>query len=294
MAKALFENLINSNRLSHAYFLEGGNEEFSLWLASRILCGGHDDDCITCRRINNHNHPDVIYIRPEGLEVKVNQIREINEKAAYKSVDGNGQVFIVQSADKMNLQASNAFLKFLEEPKSNVIILLLGQSKDNLIETIRSRVQVVKLENSNSSFMNVAVSRGLMFKSLGIFEEIHISVDLAEELKEVADNWVESIKDVLESSKLHAMQKVQLWETQFKNREQRNICLKLIQSYVNALYAEAKGTYHLWGNVPKYEWSELLKWGRAVDELSRSFYSNGHFTLQIESFTKKVCKNVGI
>ncbi len=293
MSKTLFEKLISTNNLSHAYFIEGGNEKFSLWLASKILCVGHDDDCITCKRIYNHNHPDVIYIRPEGLAIKVDQIREIQEKAAYKSADGKGQVIIIQGADKMNIQASNAFLKFLEEPKPNVTILLLGQSKENLIETIKSRVQVVKLED-NDGFMKEAVSRGLMFKGLGLFEEIHVSVEQAEEYKDVADTWIESIRDVLESSKLHALQKVQLWEKQFENKDQRNICLRLIQSYVKALFAEAKGTYHLWGNVPKYPWPELLKWGNAIDELSRSFYSNGHFTLQMESFINKTCKNLGI
>lgn len=293
MSKTLFENLISTNRLNHAYFLEGGNEKFSLWLASKILCGGHDDDCITCKRINNLNHPDVIYIRPEGTEVKVDQIREIHEKAAYKSADGNGQVFIIQGADKMNVQASNAFLKFLEEPKQNVTILLLGYTKENLIETIKSRVQVVKLD-VRDGFMKEAVKRGLMFKGLGIFEEINVSVDQAEELKDVADNWIKTISDVFTSSKLHALQKVQLFEKQFENKEQRNICLKLIQSYVKALYAEAKGIYHPWGNVPKYTWAELLIWGNAIDDLSKSLYSNGHFTLQMESFVKKVCRNMGI
>lgn len=293
MSKDLFENLISTNRLNHAYFLEGGNEKFSLWLASKILCGGHDGECITCRRIYNHNHPDVIYIRPEGLDIKVDQIREIHAKAAYKSADGNGQVIIIQNADRMNIQASNAFLKFLEEPKQDVNILLLGQSKEGLIETIRSRIQVVKMDESDG-FMNEAVSRGLMFKGLGIFEEIHVNVDQAEQFKDVADDWIKAIRDVLESSKLHATQKVQLWEKQFENKEQRNICLRLIQSYVKALYAETKGTYHLWGNVPKYTWQELLIWGSATDELSRSLYSNGHFTLQMEGFIKKVCNNVGI
>lgn len=287
MSKELFENLISTKRLSHAYFLEGGNERFALWLASRIICGGHEDNCITCKRVNNHNHPDVILIRPEGLNVKVDQIREINERAAYKSADGKGQVFIIDGADKMNVQASNAFLKFLEEPKPNVTILLLGQTREPLLDTIRSRVQIVKLED-NEDFMKIAVSRGLMFKGLGIFEEIHVTVEQAEELKDVADKWIETIRETLESSKLHALQKVQLWEKEFENREQRNICLRLIQSYVKALYAEAKGTYHLWGNVPKYQWSGLLKWGDAIEELSRATYSNGHFTLQMESFIKKV------
>lgn len=288
MSKALFENLIDKNRLSHAYFLEGGiGEGFALWLASRILCDAHESDCITCSRISNYNHPDVIVIRPEGLDIKVDQIRELHYKAAYKSVDGNGQIFIVVGADKMNLQASNALLKFLEEPKPDVTILLLGQSRDSLIETIRSRVQVVRLPESQG-FMKEAVSRGLMFESLGIFEEIYATVDQAEAFKDIADSWVSTILTTFNSTKLQALQKAQAWENLFEGKEQRNLCVRLLQSYVKALIAEKKGAYHLWGQLPTYEWNQLVQWSEAVDQLTRALQSNGHFTLQLESFVKRV------
>ncbi|MBM7607271.1 DNA polymerase III delta prime subunit [Lysinibacillus composti] len=289
MSKQLFENLIQTNRLSHAYFLEGGNgEDFALWLSSRILCEGHDEEeCLTCRRIYHYNHPDVVIIRPEGLAIKVDQIRALHEKAAYKSADGNGQVFIIVGADKMNPQASNALLKFLEEPKPDVTILLLGESRELLLETIKSRVQVVRLPEYQG-FMKSAIERGLTFESLGLFEEIHATVEQAEEYKEVADKWVATIRDTFDSSKLQALQKVQTWEKLFEGKEQRNLCLRLVQSYVKALFSEKKGAYHLWGNVPNIEWSHLVQWGKALDELTRGLHSNGHFTLQLENFAKKV------
>ncbi|HCG4535996.1 TPA: hypothetical protein NJY08_004846 [Salmonella enterica subsp. enterica serovar Typhi str. AG3] len=288
MSKELFDKLIINNNLNHAYYLEGGNNEnFALWLASRILCGGHENDCIVCSRIQHYNHPDVVTIRPEGLAIKVDQIRELQEKASYRSAEGKGQVFIIVGADKMNPQASNALLKFLEEPKSNVTILLLGESRELLLETIKSRVQCVKLEQ-HQGFMKEAVKRGLMFESLGLFEEIHASVEQAEEFKEVGDQWISTIHETLNSPKLFALQKVQFWEKIFEGKEQRNLCVRFIQSYVKALFSEKKGSYHLWGNVPTYEWNRLVEWGNAVDELTRGIHSNGHFTLQMENFLKKV------
>lgn len=288
MSKELFEQLIKKNQLSHAYFIEGGNNEgFALWLASRILCGGHDENCLICSRVLHYNHPDVILARPDGLAIKVDQIRELHEKASYKSAEGKGQVFIIVGADKMNQQASNALLKFLEEPKANVTILLLGESKELLLETIRSRVQIVKLPQYQG-FMKEAVKRGLLFNSLGLFEEINASIEQAETYKDVADQWVSSIRNTLNASKSHALQEVQLWEKTFEGKEQRNLCIRFIQSYVKALFAEKKGSYHLWGSIPKYEWNKLIEWGQAVDELTRGIHSNGHFTLQLENFLKRV------
>lgn len=289
MSKLLIENLINTGRLSHAYYLEGASDEIALWMASKILCCGSGASCITCSRIFNLNHPDVMFVRQEGLSITVNQIRELHEKAAYKSYDGNGQVFIISNADSMNVQAANAFLKFLEEPKDGVTIIMTGRSKNALLETVRSRVQVIEF-SAGQGFMKAAISKGLNFESLGIFEDINISVEKAEEFSNIADSWVDTIKQTLNSTQNRALQEVQGWESLFENKEQRNICVRLIQSYVKSLFANKKGAFHSWGDVPKYEWSELVSWGAATDELTRAFHSNGQFIMHVESFIKKTIK----
>lgn len=290
MSKQLLERLLTSGQLSHAYYLEGGaGESTALWLATRLLCCGQGEACLTCSRILHHNHPDVMVVRPNGLAIKVDQIREVHERAAFKSSDGKGQVFIISNADVMNLQAANAFLKFLEEPKDGVTIILTGSSRSSLIETIRSRVQIIELPE-RQGFMKEAVSKGLNFKSLGIFEELSISVEQVEEVAEVADKWVETIKQTFNLTRNRALQSVQAWKELFEDKTQRQLCIRLIQSYVKALFSAKKGAYQNWGQLPLYSWEELTNWGEAVDELTRAFHSNGQFNLHIENFIKKVIK----
>lgn len=281
----LFNKLIDKNELSHAYYFEGGKGlEFSLWLATRILCCGNG--CLNCTSILNLESPDVIIVSPDTTSIKVDQIRNLHERAAYKSFSGKGQVFIIDKADSLNLQASNALLKFLEDPKPQTYILLVGNDHHKLIETIKSRVQTIPLP-INQDFMKEAVKRGLNYKALPIIEDLDYSVDDAEALAEYADNWVESIKYVLSSDRLTALQKVQEWTNLFANKEDKVICIKLIQSYVRALLHEKQGKFHNWGSLPVYDYTKLLKFSDSVDELSKAIQSNGQFLLHIESFIKK-------
>lgn len=290
MSKQLLEKLIELKQLSHAYYLEGGaGESTAIWLATKLLCCGNGEPCMNCTRIYNHNHPDVMVVRPNGIAIKVEQIRELQDKAAFKSSEGKGQVFIISNADVMNLQAANAFLKFLEDPKEGVTIILTGLSRSSLIETIRSRVQIIELPE-RQGFMKEAVNKGLDFKSLGIFEELNISVGQAEEIADVADKWVDSIKQTFELTCNHALQSVQLWKDMFTDKTQRLYCIRLIQSYVKALFSTKRGTFHNWGYLPVYSWRELTVWGEAVDELTRAFHSNGQFNLHIERFIKQTMK----
>lgn len=290
MSKQLLEKLVENNQLSHAYYLEGGaGEATAIWLATKILCCGNGEPCMTCTRILHHNHPDVMVVRPNGIAIKVDQIREIHGKAAFKSSEGKGQVFIISNADVMNLQAANAFLTFLEEPKAGVTIILTGTSRSSLIETIRSRVQIIELPE-RQGFMKEAVNKGLNFKSLGIFEELNISVAQAEEIADVADKWVDSIKHTFELTCNRALQSVQAWKEIYTDKTQRQYCIRLIQSYVKALFSTKKGAFQNWGNLPVYSWEELTVWGEAVDELTRAFHSNGQFNLHIERFIKKTMK----
>ncbi len=286
--KNLFINLIKNNQVSHAYFIEGvGGENFSLWAASKLLCGCNTDECITCRRIYNNNHPDVIIIRPEGINVKVDQIRQLQQSAALKSVENRGQVFIILGADKMKDQASNALLKFLEEPKPGVTLFLLGNNKDALIPTIRSRVQVLKLEHTND-LVKSANERGIHFSSLSLFEEINASLDQVEKYADVADSWVELIRTTLNTTRLTAITQLPKWETTFPERDMRELSIKLIQSYVKGLVAQARGTYHLWGDIPHKPWEELVEWHNAVHDLTKSFHSNGGYKLQLNIFIQRV------
>jgi len=101
------------------------------------------DQCPSCTKIDKGNHPDVFIIGPEGDggQIKVSVIRELEESLSYKPFEGNYKIAIIDNADKMNQEASNAFLSTLEAPPPQSILILISSRPDMLLATIRSRCQ---------------------------------------------------------------------------------------------------------------------------------------------------------
>ncbi|MEW6570563.1 MAG: DNA polymerase III subunit delta' [Nitrospirota bacterium] len=103
--------------------------------------GGIDacDDCVSCRKIDAGVHPDFFVIMPENGQIRIEEIRQVNEKLCLKPFEGKKKILIVDDADAMNQHAANAFLKTLEEPPEDSLILLVSSNPDRLPDTIRSR-----------------------------------------------------------------------------------------------------------------------------------------------------------
>lgn len=97
------------------------------------------DKCPSCRKIDAQTHPDFLMITPEKGEIRVEEIRTIEETLSLMPYEGKRKVVIVDNAETMNPSAANAFLKTLEEPPPQSIIILISASPDRLPETIRSR-----------------------------------------------------------------------------------------------------------------------------------------------------------
>jgi len=97
------------------------------------------EQCNDCRKILNKNHPDIKYIDPEqNKTIKIDQIREIKKTLQLKPYS-LFNVCIIKKAHMMTIEASNAFLKILEEPTQNSLIILITNKKELLLPTIVSR-----------------------------------------------------------------------------------------------------------------------------------------------------------
>ena len=101
------------------------------------------DHCSSCKKIDNYNHQSVYWIEPDGSSIKIEQIRQLQKDFFYKAVEAEYQVLIIKQAEKMTQQAANSLLKFLEEPASAVVIILLTENTHRLLTTIISRCQIV-------------------------------------------------------------------------------------------------------------------------------------------------------
>jgi DNA polymerase-3 subunit delta' len=97
------------------------------------------DKCESCVKIACGTHPDVILVAPEERLIRIEEIRMIDEALSYRPFEGRKKVVIVDEAETMNVPASNAFLKTLEEPPEASVIILVSSRPDFLLPTIRSR-----------------------------------------------------------------------------------------------------------------------------------------------------------
>ncbi len=85
----------------------------------------------------------VLGVENKQGEIRVDDAQEIIKTLSLKSYEGGYKVMIVWMADKMNIAASNKLLKILEEPSAKTLFLLISENEENIIQTIRSRCQVL-------------------------------------------------------------------------------------------------------------------------------------------------------
>ena len=100
-------------------------------------------ECPSCQKVISGAHPDMITIRPEGAFIKIDQVRALSRQLRFAPFEGNWRVVIINDAQAMNLEASNAILKVLEEPPKNTFIILTANQTTDLLPTIVSRCQQV-------------------------------------------------------------------------------------------------------------------------------------------------------
>jgi DNA polymerase III subunit delta' len=99
--------------------------------------------CENCVAIDKKIFPDVVFLEPDQGEMKIAQIRNIIWSLSLKPYFSKNKMAIVDSADLMNQEAQNCFLKFLEEPKGDTSVILISSRPDALLTTILSRVQKI-------------------------------------------------------------------------------------------------------------------------------------------------------
>lgn len=97
------------------------------------------DECESCEKINAGVHPDFLLVSPEERLIRIEEIRMVDEALSYKPFEGRKKTVIVDDAETMNISAANAFLKTLEEPPEDSVIILISSKPDLLPATIRSR-----------------------------------------------------------------------------------------------------------------------------------------------------------
>lgn len=147
-ARAYLQQAYESGRITHAYMLAGGLQDESMQLALRFAAGiiaGEDDAAFD--DVVRQTHPDLHMFKPAGTGgYLVDQIRDLTHDADLAPIRARRKVYIVSECERLFGAPANAFLKTLEEPPETVICLLLASSEAAVLDTLRSRCEVLVLQ----------------------------------------------------------------------------------------------------------------------------------------------------
>ncbi|MFA6384940.1 MAG: AAA family ATPase [Candidatus Omnitrophota bacterium] len=164
-ALARLKGYVDSRMVDGAYLFTGpagvGKSLAALAFAKALNCGTSGaygcDQCVSCRKIDKGAHPDIHIIdsgdgqNSGGLlpvessgQIKIAAIRALQEDINYRAYEARKKVFIINNAHQLNLESANAFLKTLEEPPRDSLIILVTDRPSLLLPTVLSRCRIVK------------------------------------------------------------------------------------------------------------------------------------------------------
>ncbi len=209
----LLQRAIRNEKVANSYFFWGtegiGKKHVALQFAKALNCleteadqGDACDHCTSCKKIDHGLHPDVSLIEPEGQNIRVDQIRQLQRQLAYRPYEGKRRVCILTAADRMAPHIPNTLLKTLEEPPLHTVIILLANNSRFILPTILSRCQPIRFHalpiplvskwltegsglDQREAHLLASLSEGSPGKALEIQEEIR-EIPREEILKE----WV--------------------------------------------------------------------------------------------------------
>ena len=179
LLESLGEQAIRGD-VAHAYELSGprsiGKHTVALRLAQTLNCvsepriAGGCGTCLSCRKIENGTHPDVVNVtrlvdlekRNDMKNITIEQIRDMQRDIALRPLEGQRRVVIIDDAADLQEHAEVALLKTLEEPPAHAVLLLVTPTPAALLETIRSRLQPIAFHPVPKAEIEAALTkRGL-------------------------------------------------------------------------------------------------------------------------------------
>ena len=182
-----FVHILEQGQLNHAYLFSGnfGSLEMALFLSKSLFCSEKNgifpcEKCRNCKLIEQEEFPDVTMIKPQNQVIKTERIRELVSQFAQSGIENQRQVFIIEQAEKMHVNAANSLLKVIEEPQSEIYIFFLTNDEEQMLSTIRSRTQIFQFKKQVPTLISQLEEAGLVknkAKLLAQFSQSQVEAD---------------------------------------------------------------------------------------------------------------------
>ena len=191
-----FVHILEQGQLNHAYLFSGnfGSLEMALFLSKSLFCSEKNgifpcEKCRNCKLIEQEEFPDVTMIKPQNQVIKTERIRELVSQFSQSGIENQRQVFIIEQAEKMHVNAANSLLKVIEEPQSEIYIFFLTNDEDQMLPTIRSRTQIFQFKKQVSTLMSQLEEAGLVKNKAKLLAQFSQSQTEADKLVHQAGFW---------------------------------------------------------------------------------------------------------
>ena len=295
-AKKYLTNSIKSNMVSHAYMFEGpngiGKNTMARELATTLL-----------EMENLFNSPDYIEITPDGNSIKIAQIRKLQSDILVKPYKSY-KIYVIDEAQKMTVEAQNALLKTLEEPPKYAIIILITNNKESLLETIKSRCEIIKFTpiplvevadyltqtgvDKNRASLLANFSRGSMQKAIELSEseDFHIMRDEVQKYVETFLTGsmldIMDIQSSIEKYKDNITNVLDLLVNYFRDimMVKENVDSSMIINLDRLVFIKNMST--------KITYSQLSKIIDIIEETKNKLRSNCNFNISIQVMTLNI------
>ena len=295
-AKKYLSNSIKSNMISHAYMFEGpsgvGKNTMARELAATLL-----------EMENLFNSPDYIEITPDGNSIKIAQIRKLQSDILVKPYKSY-KIYVIDEAQKMTVEAQNALLKTLEEPPKYAIIILITNNKESLLDTIKSRCEIIKFTpiplvevadyltqtgvDKNRASLLANFSRGSMQKAIELSEseDFHIMRDEVQKYVETFLTGsmldIMDIQSSIEKYKDNITNVLDLLVNYFRDimMVKENVDSSMIINLDRLVFIKNMST--------KITYSQLSKIIDIIEETKNKLRSNCNFNISVQVMTLNI------
>ncbi len=294
----VLNNSISNNKLSHAYLFDSnGNSDvynivlsFTKMIITTDINDENEKENI-CMRIDDENYVDVKVIEPDGMWIKKDQLLDLQSEFSKKAIEGNKKVYIIKSADKMNVQTANSILKFLEEPIDEIIAILIVDNINLMLPTIISRCQVIKLNKKALSSDSIDNFSSYFYQSkytlLTEIEKRKLIDDAINFIIYFENNGIDTI-----------IYTKQLWHSNFKDRDLCVLAVNLcIYFYYDAIKYKCNLNNYFYGDKlsdisfvsGKNDYEELIRKIQTLDKIENYLKRNLNINLLIDKMIIDMC-----
>ena len=191
-----FVHILEQGQLNHAYLFSGnfGSLEMALFLSKSLFCSEKTgifpcEKCRNCKLIEQEEFPDVTMIKPQNQVIRTERIRELVSQFSQSGIENQRQVFIIERAEKMHVNAANSLLKVIEEPQSEIYIFFLTNDEDQVLPTIRSRTQIFQFKKQVTTLISQLEEAGLVKNKAKLLAQFSQSQTEADKLVHQAGFW---------------------------------------------------------------------------------------------------------